>query len=292
MNTTSDSLKNVFQGRARLGESPCWHQQEQQLYWVDIYNHRVHQFNPVTGSHQFFDVGEVVGCIAPANNHRLIMAGRSRLAFLDTRNGTVTTILNIELNDPSARFNDGKCDAAGRFWFGAKSTKEANSSLYRYDPDGSLHVVLSGLTISNGPAWSPDESIFYLADSPLKTIYAFDFDKESGSLSNRRVFVDLTAELFYPDGLTVDRDGCIWSAMWDGYCIIRFDPSGKEMMRVKMPVVRPTSCTFGGEDLTTLYITTASVGVSEEEIEKSFYSGDLFGLATSTSGFPAHHFKG
>ena len=95
MNTTSNSLKNVFQARARLGESPCWHQQEQQLYWVDIYNHRVHQFNPVTGSHQFFDVGEVVGCIAPANNHRLIMAGRSRLAFLDTRNGTVTTILNI-----------------------------------------------------------------------------------------------------------------------------------------------------------------------------------------------------
>ena len=113
MNTTSDSLKNVFQGRARLGESPCWHQQEQLLYWVDIYNHRVHQFNPVTGSHQFFDVGEVVGCIAPANNHRLIMAGRSRLAFLDTRNGTVTTILNIECNDPSTRFNDGKCDAAG-----------------------------------------------------------------------------------------------------------------------------------------------------------------------------------
>jgi sugar lactone lactonase YvrE len=204
----------------------------------------------------------------------------------------VTTILNIELNDPSARFNDGKCDAAGRFWFGSKRTKEANSSLYRYDPDGSLHVVLSGLTISNGPAWSPDESIFYLADSPLKTIYAFDFDKDSGSLSNRRVFVDLTAELFYPDGLTVDRDGCIWSAMWDGYCIIRFDPSGKEMMRVNMPVVRPTSCTFGGEDLTTLYITTASVGVSEEEIQNSFYSGDLFSLATSTSGFPAHHFKG
>src|SRR4028118_632062 len=121
MNTTSDSLKNVFQGRARLGESPCWHQQEQQLYWVDIYNHRVHQFNPATGAHQFFDVGEVVGCIAPAGTNRLIMAQRSRLAFLDTSNGKVTPIITIESNQPDTRFNDGKCDAAGRFWFGSMS---------------------------------------------------------------------------------------------------------------------------------------------------------------------------
>jgi sugar lactone lactonase YvrE len=292
MNTAEYSLKNVLSTRARLGEGPCWNQQEQRLYWVDIYNHRVHQFHPATSTHQFFDVGEVVGCIAPAGTNRLIMAQRSRLAFLDTCNGTVTPILNVEFNQPSTRFNDGKCDAAGRFWFGSMCTKGANGCLYRYDPDGSLHVVLTGLTIANGLGWSPDESTFYLTDSPLKTIYAFDFDAKSGSISNRRVFVDLTAEPFYPDGLTVDREGCVWSAMWDGWCIIRFDPSGKEMMRVMMPVVRPSCCTFGDEDLTTLYITTASVGLSEEEIQKSFYSGDLFSLQTSTSGLPTHHFKG
>jgi sugar lactone lactonase YvrE len=292
MNTARNSLKNVFYARARLGEGPCWNQQEQLLYWVDIYNHRVYQFNPATDTHQFFDVGEVVGCIAPANNHRLIMAQRSRLAFLDTCNGTVTPILNIESNELSTRINDGKCDAAGRFWFGSMCTKGANGCLYRYDPDGSLHVLLTGLTISNGLGWSPDESTFYLTDSPLKTIYAFDFDPESGSINNRRAFIDLTAEPFYPDGLTVDREGCVWAAMWDGWCVIRFDSSGKEMMRVQMPVVRPTSCTFGGEDLTTLYITTASVGLSEEEIQNSFYSGDLFSLPTSTSGLSTHHFKG
>jgi sugar lactone lactonase YvrE len=292
MNTAEYSPKNILYSRARLGEGPCWNPEEQLLYWVDIYNHRVHQFNPASGTHQFFDVGEVVGCIAPAGTNRLIMAQRSRLAFLDTSNGTVTPILDIESNQPDIRFNDGKCDAAGRFWFGSMSTTGANASLYRYDPDGSLHVLLTGLTISNGLGWSPDRSTFYLTDSPLKTIYAFDFDLQSGSISKQRVLVDLTAESFYPDGLTVDQDGCIWSAMWDGWCVIRFDPSGKEMMRVMMPVVRPTACTFGGEDLTTLYITTASVGLSEEEIQKSFYSGDLFSLSTSTSGLPTYHFRG
>lgn len=292
MNAAQYSPKNILTVRARLGEGPCWNQSEQLLYWVDIYNHRVHQFNPATGAHQFFDVGEVVGCIAPALNHRLIMAQRSRLAFLDTSNGEVTPIMTIEDNQPDTRFNDGKCDSAGRFWFGSMSTSGPKGRLYRYDPDGSLHVLLTELTISNGLGWSPDENTFYLTDSSLKTIYAFDFDLESGGINNRRVFVDLTAESFYPDGLTVDREGCIWSAMWDGWCIIRFDPSGKEMMRVMMPVIRPTSCTFGDEELTTIYITTASVGLSEAEIQNSFYSGDLFSLPTSTSGLATHYFKG
>ncbi len=283
--------KNIFAARARLGEGTLWHPDEQLLYWVDIYNHRVHQFNPVTGEDRFFDVGEVVGCIAPGGTNRLIMAQRHRIAFLDTSNGQVTPILDIETN-PDIRFNDGKCDRAGRFWFNSMSGKgEPLGSLYRYDRDG-LHILETGLTVANGLGWSPDNQTFYLTDSPLKTIYAYDFDLESGSICDRRVLIDLKAESFFPDGMTVDKDGCIWSAMWDGWYIIRFDPNGKEMMRVKMPVQRPTCCTLGGEDLKMLYITTASVGLSEAEIQKSFYSGDLFSLQTDTSGLPANHFQG
>ncbi len=286
------SPKNVLQARARLGEVPFWHPDEQLLYWADIYNHRVHQFNPATGATQFFDVGEVVGCIAPAGNDRLIIGQRHRIAFLDTTSGKVTPILDIE-NNPNIRFNDGKCDRLGRFWFGSmSSSSEPQGRLYRYNQDGSLHVLQTELTISNGLGWSPDNNTFYLTDSLLQTIYAYDFDSESGSISNRRILIDLKAESFFPDGLAVDRDGCIWSAMWDGWCIIRFDPQGKEMRRVMMPVQRPTSCTFGGEDLTTLYITTASVGLSEVEIQNSFYSGDLFSLRVDTSGLPADHFGG
>jgi len=290
MKTPTYLPKNVLTARARLGEGTLWHPDEQLLYWVDIYNHRVHQFNPVTGANQFFDVGEVVGCIAPAGTNRLIMAQRHRIAFLDTISGTVTPILDIEDN-PDIRFNDGKCDHAGRFWFNSMSSKgEPQASLYRYDRDG-LHVLETGLTVANGLGWSPDDRTFYLADSPLQTICAYDYDFESGSISDRRVLIDLKAESFFPDGLTVDKDGCIWSAMWDGWCIIRFDPNGKEMMRVMMPVQRPTCCTFGGEGLETLYITTASVGLSEAEIQNSFYSGDLFSLQTNTSGLIANQFN-
>lgn len=292
MSTLHDSPQNILPVRARLGEGPCWNSEDQLLYWVDIYNHRVHQFNPATGDHQFFEVGEVVGCLAPASSQRMIMALRDRLAFLNTQNGNVTSIVTVEHTHPDTRFNDGKCDAAGRFWFGSVSSHPETARLYRYDPAGSLKVMETGLTISNGLGWSPDNQTFYLTDSHCQTIYAYDFDLENGELSDRRVLIDLRSEPFEPDGLTVDQEGCLWSAMWNGWCIIRFDPSGKEMMRVQMPVQRPTCCTFGHTDLKTLYITTASIGLSEAEIQASFYSGDLFSLETNVTGLPTYHFKG
>jgi sugar lactone lactonase YvrE len=281
--------ENILTARARLGERPCWDARTQRLYWVDIYNHRVHQFDPVTRSDRFFDVGDVVGSLAPAGENRLILALHNHLAFLDTQNGNVTPILELPYH-PDIRFNDGKCDALGRFWIGTLCVSGAKASLYRYDPDGSIKEMVTGLTVSNGLGWSPDGQTFYLTDSSPKLIYAYDFDLERGQIENRRVFVDLCEYPFSPDGLSVDSEGCIWSAMWDGGCIIRFDPNGKEMLRVPMSVPRPTSCAFGGADLTTLYITTASVGMSEAEIQKSHYSGDLFALPTPVTGFAANHF--
>jgi sugar lactone lactonase YvrE len=284
------SPQPILAARTRLGEGPCWNPDEQLLYFVDIYNHRVHQFNPTTGSHQFFDVGEVVGCLAPAGPHRLIMALQNRIAFLDTRNGTVTPIATIDHTHPDTRFNDGKCDSKGRFWFGSVSGNESTARLYRYDPDGTIKVMETGLTISNGLGWSPDHKTFYLTDSFRRSIYAYNFDVESGSISDRRVLIDLTGEVFEPDGLTVDQEGCLWSAQWNGWCIIRFDPTGKEMMRVSLPVQRPTCCTFGGVDFKTLFITSASDGLSQKQIQKSFYSGDLFSVATDVVGLPTYSF--
>lgn len=291
MNELQYPLHNVLEARARLGESPIWDSSQNLLYWVDIYNHRVHQFNPATGKNCFFDVGDVVGAIATAGKDRLIMALRHHLAFLNTHTGKVTPILEIEGNLSNNRFNDGKCDSQGRFWFGSMcSLEKPQASLYRYDPDSSLHVIEIGLTVSNGLGWSPDEKTFYLTDSPHKKIYAYDFNSVTGNISNRRIFVDLTNESFYPDGLTIDSEGHIWSAMWDGWCVIRFNAKGEEILRIKLPVQLPTSCTFGGEDLQTLYITTASVGLSQSEIEKSFYSGDLFALQTDVTGLPTYDF--
>ncbi|WAL58077.1 SMP-30/gluconolactonase/LRE family protein [Thermocoleostomius sinensis] len=289
---TSTAIKNVLNSRARLGECPLWDADRQLLYWVDILNHRVHEFNPSTGNDRFFEVGDVVGPIALAGEHRLIMAQRDHIAFLDTQSGQVLPILVVEADKPNNRFNDGKCDRQGRFWFNSMSEDEEQAALYRYDPDGSLHLMETGLTIGNGLDWSLDNTTFYHTDSKPHLIYAYDFDANSGSIDNRRVLIDLSHETFEPDGLVVDSEGCIWSAMWNGWCVIRFDPDGNEMMRVDVPVQRPTCCTFGGEELTNLYVTTASVGLSQQDIQKSVEAGDLFCLKTDVSGRPAPAFAG
>ncbi|MGG6298245.1 SMP-30/gluconolactonase/LRE family protein [Leptolyngbya sp. AN02str] len=285
-------VKLALESRARLGECPVWDVNNQRLYWVDIYNHRVHEFDPVLGSDRSFDVGDVVGPLAPASNHRLLMAQRDRIAMLNTKTGAILPVLKVEADKPNNRFNDGKCDRLGRFWFGSVSEDVGEASLYRYDPDGSLHLMETGLTISNGLGWSPDDQIFYLTDSNRKTIYAYDFDLALGTIHNRRELVNLSNMSFEPDGLTVDAEGCIWSAMWNGFCVIRFNPDGHELARVDVPVQCPTSCTFGGADLTSLYITSASVGLSQQEIQKSFHSGDLFCVTTNVRGMPTNAFAG
>ncbi len=292
MITPAYPVENVLTARARLGEGPTWDTAQQCLYWVDIYNHRVHQFDPVTGQSRYFDVGQVVGCLAIAAARRLLLALRHELAILNLETGHLSPLLSLEADKPHNRFNDGKCDVAGRFWFGSMSTQGPEASLYRYDPDGSLHSMETGLTISNGIGWSPDNQVFYLTDSAQKIIYAYEFDLASGAIAQRRVFIDLRPAALTPDGLTVDAEGCLWSAMWDGWCVIRFSPQGEEMARFSLPVQRPTACTFGGRDLKTLYVTTASVGLSEAEIQNSIASGDLFCIQTDVAGLPSSAFAG
>lgn len=310
------TIQPILTARARLGEGPVWDDRSQLLYWVDIYNHRVNQFNPATGRNRFIDVGETVGAIAlvdppqsadAANgpdSETLIMALRHGLAYLNLGSGNVTPIITVEPDKPRNRFNDGKCDTKGRFWFGSMSSDSKDGALYRYGharstinsqddtagKDAPLICMESGLEISNGLGWSPDNRTFYLTDSPLQTIFAYDFDEATGTIGDRRVFIDLTHESFFPDGLTIDSEGCLWVAMWDGWCVIQFDPQGKEISRIQLPVQRPTSCTFGGKALNQLYITTASVGLSEAEIEASFWSGDLFCVETETIGLPTQRF--
>lgn len=288
---TNFVLENVFHARARLGEGTVWDADRQLLYWVDIYNHRVHQYEPATGADVVFEVGAEVGCVGLEGFDRLILGLRDRIAFLDIPTGEIVTLAYVEADNPKSRLNDGKCDPAGRLWVGSMSEEEQPvAKLYRFDLDGSLHVMETGLTISNGLGWSPDQTLFYLTDTPAQKIYVYDYRVETGEISNRRVHVDLTGEPFFPDGMAIDAEGYIWSAMWNGWCVIRFNPEGKEVLRVPMPVPCPTCCAFGGADLTDLYITTASIGLSQAEIQNAFYSGDLFCLKTDVAGLPSFRF--
>lgn len=288
---TQWSVHNVLAARARLGECPVWDADHQQLFWVDVYNHRVHQFDPATGQDRYFETGDVVSAIALAGTNRLLIALRDRLALLDTQTSEITSLHQIEFPHPSdTRCNDGKCDAQGRFWIGSVSDTTGQAALYRYAPDGTVQVMETGLTISNGLGWSPDGATFYLTDSAPHLIYAYDFEAETGTIRNRRVLVDLSNEDVEPDGLAIDREGKLWSALWNGWCVACFSPEGEEILRVPVPVQRPTCVTFGGSGLTELYVTSASVGLSQKEIQQGFYAGDLFRFATDSTGLPTHQF--
>jgi sugar lactone lactonase YvrE len=292
MNPTAIAIQNVLNARARLGECPLWDWRSQLLYWVDIYNHRVHQFDPATGGDRFWEVGDAVSAIALAGEQQILMALGNRLALLDPQSGTQQTLHTTEFDCPGTRFNDGKCDAQGRFWIGSISPEPGQAALYRYDPDGSWQTMETGLTISNGLGWSPAGDIFYLTDSPQWKIFAYSFDAATGTIGDRRVLVDLGNEPVEPDGLAIDTQGHLWSALWDGWCVVQFDSTGRELQRVPLPVQRPTCPIFGGPALTNLYITTASVGLSQAEIQAGFYAGDLFCLPTDRIGLPAHRFGG
>lgn len=281
------TVQIVLDARARLGECPLWNVDRQQLFWVDAYNHRVHQFDPATGQDRFFDVGDIVSAIALVDRDRLLLALRDRLAYLNVESGEVTPFYQFNFPYPNTRCNDGKCDAQGRFWIGTVSETAKQAELYRYDPDGSIRVMETELTISNGLGWSPDRSTFYLTDSAQHQIYAYDFDAEAGTIQNRRTLIDLSSEAVEPDGLSIDTQGNIWTALWNGWCVACFDATGKELDRVNLPVQRPTSVTFGGSNLTDLYITSASVGLSQKEIQQGFNAGDLFRLSTDTQGMPS-----
>ncbi|MBW4440236.1 MAG: SMP-30/gluconolactonase/LRE family protein [Plectolyngbya sp. WJT66-NPBG17] len=284
------TIQTVLDARARLGECPLWDIDRQQLFWVDVHNHRVHQFDPATGKDHYFDAGDVVSAIVLAGEDRLLMALRDQLAFLNTETGEITPLYQAKFPYPNTRFNDGKCDSKGRFWIGSISEAPQQAELYRYDPDGSWRVMETELTISNGLGWSPDQSMFYLADSIQHKIYAYSFDIEAGTIRDRRVLIDLTDEAVEPDGLSIDSQGNIWTALWDGWCIACFTPTGQEIKRIDLSVQRPTSVTFGGSELTDLYITSASVGLSQKEIQQGFNAGDLFRFSTSSVGMPAYSF--
>ena len=279
------SPQNVLAVRARLGEGPIWDDQRHVLHWVDIYNRRVHTFNPHTQEDTYTEVDTVVSGVFIVDGRHLVLAQENGLSVLDLATQKMTRLISIEGDKPDNRLNDVKCDRQGRLWIGTMNHDEQpEANLYRYDPDGTLQLMETGLSISNGLGWSPDQTTFYLTDTPCKTIYSYAFDAKTGQICDRRPFIQLTHEPFYPDGLAIDTEGCIWSAMWNGGCVIRFDPEGNEIGRVSLPVPLVTSCAFGGPDLADLYITTASAGMSQTELKQNYEAGDLFCLRTTTQG--------
>jgi sugar lactone lactonase YvrE len=283
----------AYQANDILGEGPVWVAEEQALYWVDILGPVLQRWQPASESHQHWKMPTDIGCFALREQGGAVLGLRTGFAFLDFPSGKVSPLADPEATKAYTRFNDGKCDRCGRFWAGTMDEvgPKTRGALYRLDPDGKYHQMISGIGISNGLGWSPDNRIMYYTDSAKHTIWAYDFDLERGEIKNERVFVQ-TPDAYVPDGLTVDTDGFIWSAKWDGWKVVRYSPDGSVDLEVQLPVQRPTSCIFGGVALRQLYITSASTGLNEAELAEQPLAGSIFVLDAPTQGLPETRFAG
>ncbi|MGB1250122.1 MAG: SMP-30/gluconolactonase/LRE family protein [Candidatus Promineifilaceae bacterium] len=276
--------------QSHLGEGSLWDERSQRLFWVDIDGELLHIFDPATGENQSHAVGQPVGTVVLCESGGVLLAVRDGFARFDLASGQLDPIADPESHLPDNRFNDGKCDPAGRFWAGTISMSGAPNvaALYRLDADLSVHKLLTSVTVSNGIVWSHDHTTMYYIDTPTREIAAFEYDVTTGQLANRRVAVSVAASYGYPDGMTMDADGNLWVAMWEGHAVRCWDPlTGELLHTIHLPVACVTSCAFGGPDLQTLYITTANAATPA-----SAFAGDLFSIRLSVKGVPAFRFAG
>ncbi len=273
--------------RCVLGESPLWDSRLQALYWVDSISGRIYRRGWEWPAAQHWDLGEEVGCIGLTKmSHMLIVGGRSGILLFDTRDGSKRLLTSPEPDKPLNRLNDGKVDPAGRFWCGSLQEGQYApvGSLWSYEAGGDLSCWASEITIPNALCWSPDGRRMYFADSPTRSIDVFDFDPASGVASNRRLFAHLAQGAGFPDGATTDEVGDVWCANIDGGRVSRFSSAGELAGELPVPVSRPTCCAFGGPDLQTLFITSATRRLSVDDLEGQPNAGCVLAVQTSTRG--------
>lgn len=286
----------LIDAKATLGEGPCWHAEEQALYWVDILEKKLHRYDPATGSEQNWLLPEPVGCVAARKTGGLIIALQNGFAFFDPQSGTHEWIRKIEADLPATRFNDGKCDPKGRFWAGTMDTSDPRQpigSLYCFDTDRTLRKMETHVTVSNGLTWNPDYTVMYYIDTGTRKIVAYDYDLESGDISGKRVIIEFPETVGYPDGMTADQEGMLWVAMWGGWKVARWNPNTGDLLATyDIPAKNISACCFGGPDLSDLYITTARKGRPQGVDETQPHAGGLFRLKTDTKGLETFMFAG
>lgn len=279
---------------ADLAEGPWWDEQRQELLWVDIFAGRIHMLDPASGIDRSIGVGQSVGMVARRQSGGLVCAVRDGIAFIQPDGNSFELAVPIESGIPGNRMNDGACDPAGRLWAGTMATDLSPSAGSLYRINSALHVtpVRSDVSISNGLDWSPDGETFYFTDSSTQKLDAYDFDIETGQISNARVLLHLPDTIATPDGMAVDAEGTIWVAMWDGGCVHRFSPEGKLLETLNLPVTRPTSVAFGGPALNQLFITSARHGLTPRQLEEQPHAGAIFVLEPGVTGMAPYSFAG
>ncbi len=282
--------------RDQLGESPVWCPLDRRLYWLDIKGQTISWFTPSSGEHKVVPVDEQPGSLVLREKGGMVVAFYGGFRFFDPETGRIETVHEVEADTPESRMNDGRCDRQGRFWAGSMDdamTGRPLGALYRLDPDLGLHKVESEIVISNSIAFSPDGGTMYFADFGRDTIWAYDLDTASGALSNKRIFAGPESAPGFPDGSTVDAEGYLWNARWDGWCLARFAPDGTLERTIELPFQQVTCLMFGGDDLDVIYVTGARVNLSDEALARQPQAGSVFAVTGSGfRGLPEPRFKG
>ena len=284
----------VLDVKAKLGESPVWSAREKVLYWVDIDAPSLNRFDPSTGENVAMPMPESIGSFALRKPAGFIVALRGGIWLARADGSLDRRILDAPYDPAHHRFNDGRCDPAGRFLVGSMNERRdaPSGTLVCIDRDGSMREVCRGFTISNGLAWSPDGHTMYHSDTPAHVLRAFDYDVATGHASNPRVFRQWQGETDRPDGGAIDSAGNYWSAFYRGGKVVQLSPRGDTIAEFPIPAMCPTMCAFGGPDLRTLYVTSARGGRDAHELERLPFSGGIFAMRVDVPGLPEPHFAG
>jgi sugar lactone lactonase YvrE len=284
----------VLDIKASLGECPVWSRAEQVLYWVDINAPSLNRFDPASGRNTAMSMPESIGCFALRRSGGFVIALRGGLWLADGQGKLERKVAEAPFDPEYHRFNDGRCDSAGRFLAGSMNERrDANSAaLFRLDPDFRLTQVVADVMISNGLAFSPDGRTMYHADTPAHVIRAYDYDAAAGTPEHPRVFAQWTGDTDRPDGAAVDSEGNYWSAFYRGGKVVKLSPGGEVLAEYATPAMCPTMCAFGGPNLRTLYVTSARQMREADELARFPQSGGIFALDVATPGLPEPDFAG
>ena len=293
MEQLNSELKLVWDGKAIIGEGPSWDHREGHLVWIDINGKTVNLFDPQKETNRTILLDLKVGAAVPTQQGGLILAAEQGFYLLDLKTEQLTLLSSPEEDKPLNRFNDGKCDRAGRFWAGTMSRdgKLPTGSLYCVEASGIHRKAVENVTISNGLDWSLDHKTMYYIDSRTRQVVAYDYSLHSGEITNPRTVVTIPDGEGVPDGMTLDAEGMLWVAQWGGWQVSRWDPAtGKKIGSIAVPASQTSSCAFGGEDYDELYITTARNGLSEAQLEKEPLAGGLFRIKLGVKGNPTNFY--
>jgi sugar lactone lactonase YvrE len=290
----SNKVELVIDSKSELGEGAIWNPKTGEFLWVNITGEILNFYNPQTGNNREMFTGQMVGTVVPTKAGHVLVALQNGIYRFNPKTGTKKLIVDPEADLPDNRFNDGKCDPNGRLWVGTMSAKDEMEAgaLYRLNADSSIYKMIENVSISNGIVWSLDFTKMYYIDTPTQKVVSYDYDNKTGEISTPKTAIEIAPEMGAPDGMTIDAEGNVWIALWGGSAVGCWNPETGELLRtIKVPAKNVTSCAFGDNDLSTLYITTARIATSDEELKIHPNAGGVFKTRPGVKGVEAYFYN-